>query len=599
MASDEATGVAWDLSDLYAAPTDAQIERDLNAAAARAAAFAARYRGTVNVPGGPAPEWVAGAVAELEAIAELAETPVVYAHLLHAADARPPAHGALVARTQERQSAVRNQLLFFELEWMAVDEAAAEGVLAAPACARYRHYLTRLRRYRPHMLSEPEERLLEETANTGRRAFGRLFDELLSSLRFRVDVAGETQELNESGVLALLHDARREVRRAGAAALTAGLREQALVLTCVFNVTAQDHALLDRLRRFADPMAARHLANEIDAATVRALLAACERNVDLVADYYHLKRRLLGLDVLYDYDRCAPLAHEAPRLPWARARDLVLDAYGDFSPRLREIAEPFFARRWIDAEVRPGKRGGAFSSATVPSRHPVVLLSYLGSPRDVMTLAHELGHGAHQWLARAQGFLQCETPLTMAETASVFGEMLVFERLRRETREPRARLALLCEFVEEAFGTVFRQVALTRFEERLHAARRAEGELSAERLGALWHEANAAMYGDAVALTGDYRWWWAYIPHFVHSPFYCYAYSFGELLVLALYERYRREGEAFVPQYLDLLAAGGSASPRALLARLGVDVDDPAFWQGGLDVLRRLVAEIAVLAGER
>ncbi|MFN8643183.1 MAG: M3 family oligoendopeptidase [Candidatus Binatia bacterium] len=588
--------VSWDLSALYDAPTDPRIEADLAAALARAEAFAARYRGTINVSSGPTPAWVAAALAELEAILELGDKPAVYAGLLHAADARPPAHGALVARTQEQGSAIRNRLLFFDLEWLALDVSHAAAVIASPACAPWRHHLEAIRRYQPHTLSEPEEKLLEETANTGRRAFSRLFDEVLSAMTFRVDVDGTPQTLNESGVLALLHDGRRAVRQRAAAALTDGLRQQSLLLTFVFNTVVQDHAVSDRLRGYASPMAARHLANEIDAATVDALLAACEANADMVADYYALKRRALGLDVLYDWDRYAPLADEAPTLSWPAARALVLDAYGDFSPRMREIAGEFFAGRWIDAAVREGKRGGAFSSSAVPSAHPYVLLSYLGHPRDVMTLAHELGHGVHQYLARPRGYLQADTALTMAETASVFGEMLVFDRLRRQEQSPRARLALLCGFIEEAFGTVFRQIALTRFEQGLHAARRAEGELASERIGDIWLAVNAALYRDSVALTDDYRWWWAYIPHFIHSPFYCYAYGFGELLVLALYELYQEQGAAFAPRYLELLAAGGSESPAALLGRLDLDITQPDFWQRGLNVIRRLVEEAKALA---
>jgi oligoendopeptidase F len=428
---------------------------------------------------------------ELESILEQADKPAVFAGLLHAADARPPAHGALIARTQEQGSAVRNQLLFFDLEWLAVEEEHAAVVIASPACARWRHHLASMRRYRPHTLSEPEEKLLEETANTGRRAFNRLFDETLSAMTFTVEIDGAPQTLTESGVLALLHDGRRDLRQRAAAALTDGLRQQSLMLTFVFNTIVQDHSLSDRLRGYPSAMSARHLANEIDAATVDALMTACERNADVVRDYYALKRSLLGVDVLYDWDRYAPLEADAPTVSWSKARATVLDAYGDFSPSMREIADEFFTGRWIDAEGREGKRGGAFSASTVPSAHPYVLLSYLGHPRDVMTLAHELGHGVHQYLARPRGYLQADTALTMAETASVFGEMLVFERLRRQEQSPRARLALLCGFIEEAFGTVFRQIALTRFEQGLHAARRAEGELSSERIGDIWLDVNA------------------------------------------------------------------------------------------------------------
>jgi len=592
------TGVTWNLADLYAGPDDPALERDLTTALERAQAFAARYRGTINVPGGPTAQWMADAVAELESILEQADLPGAYAGLLHAADSRPPAHGALVAMTQERDTEIRNQLLFFDLEWIALDEALAAPIMDAPACERYRHFLASMRRYRPHTLSEPEEKLLEETANTGRRAFSRLFDEVLAKMTFEVEVDGERRTLNESAVLALLYEPDRALRQRAARALTDGLRAQSLLLTFIFNVIAQDHAQSDRLRHYPDAMAARHLANDIEPATVEVLMTTCEDHADIVRNYYHLKRRLLGLDALYDYDRYAPIDDDAETVTWPAARELVLEAYGDFSPRLRAIAAQFFDQRWIDAEVRDGKRGGAFSASTVPRVHPYVLLNYLGHPRDVQTLAHELGHGAHQYLARPRGYLQSDTALTMAETASVFGEMLVFDRLRRQGGAPRARLALLCGFIEEAFGTAFRQIALTRFEQRLHDARRREGELSSQRIGELWQEVNAALYGDSVTLTDDYRWWWSYIPHFIHSPFYCYAYGFGELLVLALYELYRERGDAFVPQYLDLLAAGGSEAPSALVARLGIDIRDPTFWQRGLGVLRRLVEEATALADE-
>jgi oligoendopeptidase F len=591
-----AKDVRWNLADLYESPQDPRLQSDLVEALGRAKKFAQEYRGKIRVDGGPTAELVAAAVAELESIFEQADKPAIYAGLLHAADARPPEHGALVAKTQEKGSEIRNELLFFELEWIALDDAPAKTVIEDSACKRYRHYLSSMRRYKPHTLSEAEEKLLEETANTGRRAFNRLFDEMLSALTFEVQIDGTTERMNESGVLALLHDSRREVRRAGAEALTAKLRENSLPLTFIFNNTAQDHAVSDRLRRFPDPMASRHLANEIEPATVGALMEACDADRGIVADYYRLKRRLLGIGELYDYDRYAPIGSHSAKMPWNAARQLVLDSYGEFSPRMREIAELFFEERWIDAEVRDGKRGGAFSASTVSSAHPYVLLSYLGSPRDVMTIAHELGHGVHQYLSRERGYLQSNTALTMAETASVFGEALVFERLRSQESDPRAALALLCEFLEEALATVFRQVTLTRFEQQLHHVRRSEGELSSDRMCDIWLDVNRAMYGDAVTLTDDYRWWWAYIPHFIHSPFYCYAYSFGELLVLALYELYRERGPSFVPEYVELLAAGGSEAPSDLLARLGIDLRDPTFWSRGLGVLKRLLADAERLA---
>jgi len=588
-----AAGVRWDLGDLYAGPDDPALARDLDRSLEGARAFAARYRGRIA---GLDAAGLAQAVDALEALDEPAARVRAYAGLLFAADTSNPRHGALLQHVQERASAIRNEVLFFELEWVAVQEDAAARLLADPALARRRHFLESARRWRPHVLSESEERLLEESANTGRRAFSRLFDEIMAGMRFRVEHDGVSEELGEEEVLSRLHLPDRDARKAAAVGLTAGLRENARTLGFVFNTLLQDKAVQDRLRRFDSPMQDRHLANEIDADSVAALLTACERRFDLVARYYRLKAGLLGLERLEDHDRYAPIPGEAGERSFADARDIVLRAYEDFSPELSRVAGEFFERRWIDAELRPGKRGGAFSASTVPAVHPYVLLNYTGNLRDVMTLAHELGHGVHQSLAREQGLFEMDTPLTTAETASVFGEMLVFRRLLREEKDPKVRLALTCGKLEDAFATVFRQVVMTRFEERAHAARRSEGELPLERVNQLWLESNRPMFGDSVALGDDYGWWWLYIPHFVHSPFYCYAYAFGELLVLALLRRHDEEGDAFVPRYLDLLRAGGSDSPPALLRRVGLDITDPAFWEGGLAILEELVGEAERLA---
>jgi oligoendopeptidase F len=588
-----AAGVRWDLSDLYPEPAEGAVERDLDAAEAAAARFAERFRGRVATLDAPA---LAAATDELEALLEPPGRAGAYAGLRFAADTSAPANGALLQRVQERGTAIHNRVLFFQLEWVALDDARAGALLASPALARRRHLLESMRRYRPHVLSEPEERILEELANTGERAWSRLFDEILAAARFPITLDGEAKELSEEEILSLLYDPDRERRRAAAAGLTAGLKQHARILAFVFNTLVQTKATEDRLRAYPDPLAARHLSNEIEPASVAALLAACERGYPTVQRYYRLKARLLGLGELADYDRYAPLGEARSHVAFEGARRIVLDAYRDFSPDMAELAARFFERRWIDAELRPGKRGGAFSASTVPSAHPYVLLNYTGTLRDVMTVAHELGHGVHQSLAREQGLFEQDTPLTLAETASVFGEMLVFRRLLREETDPKTRLALLCGKLEDAFATVFRQVVMTRFEEKLHAARRGEGELPIERINALWLEANAPMHGDAVRLTGDYAWWWLYIPHFVHSPFYCYAYAFGELLVLALLRRYDEDGDAFVPRYLGLLRAGGSRAPAALLAELGLDVTDPRFWDGGLAVLAEMVAEAEKLA---
>ncbi len=588
-----AAGVRWDLGDLYTGPDDPALEADLTRSLAAASAFAERYRGRV---GALSPAEVAAAVDALEALDEPAARARSYASLLFAADTSAPRHGALLQRVQERGSEIRNTILFFELEWVGLEEAVADRLLADPALARRRHFLASLRRWRPHVLSEPEERILEETANTGRRAFSRFFDEIMAGMRFHVEQDDKDEELGEEEVLARLHDPSRERRKAAAEGLTLGLRENARTLGFVFNTLLQDKATQDRLRRFESPQTERHLANEIDARSVDALLSACERRFDLVARYYRLKARLLGLDRLEDYDRYAPIPGEDVSRSFSDARRIVLEAYADFSLQMARTAGEFFDRHWIDAELRPGKRGGAFSASTVPSVHPYVLLNYTGNLRDVMTLAHELGHGVHQSLARVQGLFEQDTPLTTAETASVFGEMLVFRRLLRDEVDPRVRLGLLCGKLEDAFATVFRQVVMTRFEERAHAARRTEGELPTDRVNQIWLESNRPMFGDSVHLGDDYGWWWLYIPHFIHSPFYCYAYAFGELLVHALLRRYDEEGEAFVPRYLELLQAGGSDAPPALLQRVGLDIADPAFWDGGLTLLEELVVEAEQLA---
>jgi oligoendopeptidase F len=589
-----AEGVSWDLSHLYAGPDDPRIDADLDVGLADAKRFADAYRGRVGALG--AADLVA-ATDELEKLFERTGRAAVYSHLLFAGDTADPKHGALLQHVQERGTEIQNQVLFFELEWLAVDDEAAATLLDDPELAPRRHWLASSRRYRPHVLSEPEERVLEEKANTGARAFGRLFDELLAAMRFTVRHDGGEREMGEEEVLSLLYAPDRDERRAAAAALTEGLRSNARPLAFIFNTLVQDKAVDDRLRSYSAPIASRNLANEIADRSVDSLISTCVEGYPLVQRYYRLKARLLGLERLEDYDRYAPLAGAEGKRSFDDARRIVLEAYRDFSPEMADVARRFFDERWIDAELRPGKRGGAFCASTVPAVHPYVFLNYTGNLRDVMTVAHELGHGVHQYMARGRGLFEQDTPLTTAETASVFGEMLVFRRLLAEEQDPKVRLSLLCGKLEDAFATVFRQVAMTRFEQTLHEARRSEGELAIERVNELWMEANRPMFGDSVQLTDDYAWWWLYIPHFVHSPFYCYAYAYGELLVLALIARYDAEGEAFVPRYLELLAAGGSDTPDALLARIGLDVADPGFWAGGVRLLEQMLAEAEALAG--
>jgi oligoendopeptidase F len=593
-----AEGVTWDLSDLYSGLKDKRIERDLKNLIKRSEAFEKKYRGKINTSS-VKPGTLLNAVKELESISELVGKLLSFAYLMFAADTSKPEHGAFLQRTQEKATEARKHLMFFELEWIGLNDKTARKLLEDKKLADYRHFLEQERRYKPHRLSEPEEMILDEKANTGSRAFKRLFDEVLNNIRFKVKLDGKVKSLSETETLALLYDPDRKKRKAAASGLTEGLLENSHVLTFIFNTLVQDHSVNDRIRNFAQPMASRHLDNEIDAETVQALITSCEKNYDMVADYYTLKKKLLGVKKFYDYDRYAPITADSKTIKYDTSRDIILSSFRDFSPRMASVAGRFFEKSWIDAAVRDGKRGGAFSHGTVPSVHPYVFINYSGKMRDVMTLAHELGHGVHQYLSRRQGYFQSNTPLTTAETASVFAEMLVFHKLTETENDPGVKLSLICSKLEDIFATVFRQVVLTRFEESLHMKRREKGELTADEIGALWIEANKPMFGDSVELTEDYSHWWMYIPHFIHSPFYCYAYSFGELLVLALYHKYLNEGNEFVPRYIELLSSGGSEAPEALLERVGVDIKNPGFWQGGLDLLREMVGDAVELAGKK
>jgi oligoendopeptidase F len=589
-----ADGVAWELNDLYPSVESPALTLDLDASLSRARAFEAAYRGQIQA--GPDARLLVAALTELEGLSEQMDRPAVFASLLHAAKTDDPRHGALLSQTRERRTAINKHLIFFDLEWIQVPDDKAAALCADPALARFRHYLEQKRAWKPHYLSEPEEKILEEKSITGRAAFVRLFDETVAGLTFPYEHNGHTEQLPLQQINAKLYDSDRTARQAAAMALTRGLRDNGRLLTFLFNTLALDHRADCDLRHFDDPMSPRHLANEISPAVVTALMTAAERHHATVQRYYRLKGRLLKIDRLADYDRYAPVFSDQQTCDWPTARRIVQESYEAFSPDAGAIIRQFFEKHWIDAELRPGKRSGAFSSSAVPSAHPYILMNFTDRLRDVMTLAHELGHGLHQYLSRPIGYLQCNTPLTTAETASVFGEMLTFQRLQQVYPDARTRLAMLCGKIEDGFATVFRQVVLTRFEQSFHEARHAKGELTTEQINELWLAANRPMHGDVVELTEGYGYWWMYIGHFIHVPFYCYAYAFGELLVLALVQKYRQEGAAFVPRYLQLLSSGGSEAPHVLLAKLGVDVTDPGFWELGLKLLGEMVAEAERLA---
>jgi oligoendopeptidase F len=589
IADPEAQAVAWDLEPLVDGEGAAGVERQLQQADERAAVFAERYAGGVAGLDGPA---FVEAVTELAAISELVGKAGSYAHLDFSIDTSDPARGALLAKMTEQGTAIETKLLFFELEWAALDDARAEELLAADGLDFARHHLATMRRYRPHLLSEAEEKVLTEKAQTGRGAWSRLFAELMAQVK--VGDEGESLEVALSRLMSPDGEVRRETAQQITAALEPGLRTRAFI----FNTLALDKAVDDRLRRFPSWIASRNLSNEASDESVEALVEAVRGRYGLAQRWYTLKARLLGVDRLRDYDRMASLTDDDTRIGWSEGRDLVVDSYEAFSPELGTLVRQFFDDRWIDAPVRDGKRGGAFCAYTVPSVHPYVMLNWTSRRRDVLTLAHELGHGVHAALARPQGVLQQGTPLTLAETASVFGEELVFGRLLDAAEDAESRLSLLAEAIEGQIATVFRQIAMNRFEDALHTARRSEGELAVERIGELWAASQAEMLGDSVEITEGYKTWWSYVPHFVNTPGYVYAYAYGQLLALSVYRRYEEEGEGFVPAYLDLLRAGGSRSPEELGRIVGVDLADPGFWDAGLDLVERQLEAAEAAAKE-
>jgi oligoendopeptidase F len=587
-----AEGVEWNLDDLYEGPDDSRLASDLDEAHVAAVAFRERYRGRL---GELEAAELNDAVAELERIESASTRVETYARLRQAADSSDQARGALVQRVRERNTQIETELLFFDLEWSALDDERAERLLADPALATYAQVLRSQRRYKPYQLSEPEERISAEKGVTGVSAWGRLFNELLSDL----SVSYDGEELSLDAALARLsRETSQEERGRVAEAVTETLRPGVRTRGYILNTILNERAIEDRLRGYETWISARNLANEIPDEAAQSLVDAIVGRYDIPQRYYALKAQLLGLDRLRDYDRFAPLQETGGTVAWDDARELVLDAFDGFSPQAGAIVADFFEKDWIDAALRPGKMLGAFCATTVPEVHPYVLMNYAGERRSVLTLAHELGHGLHGALAQEQGLFNARTPLTLAETASVFAEALTFQKLREREDDPRALLDLLIGRIDDTVATVFRQIALNRFEHALHTGRREEGELPVERISELWSAEQRRMLGPAVEVTDGYGIWWSYVPHFIQAPGYVYAYSFGYLFSLAIYRRYLEEGDSLVEPYLDLLRAGGSAPPAELASRLGFDIGDAAFWSAGLDAIGELVDEAEDLASQ-
>jgi oligoendopeptidase F len=577
--------VAWDLSHLLDGAGDdpqAAVDSLLADAQKRADAFAASYAGKVASLDGPG---LVAAMKELGEIEEIAGRAGTYAHLSFSVDTANPAYGALLQRVEEKGTAIETALLFFHLEWAGLDDAKAEELLATDGLDFARHHLATARRYRPHLLSEPEEKILTEKALSGRSAWVRLFEEQTAAITVELPDAPEPVALEVA--LSRLFETDRSVRQETAERVTVALAPGLRTRAYTFNTLLADKMTDDRLRSYPHWLASRNLSNEASDESVEALIEAVRARYELPRRWYRLKAQLLGIDKLADYDRMAAVTQDNEKVAWPEAKRLVLDAYQSFSGELGGLVNRFFDESWIDGPVRPGKRGGAFCSYGVPSVHPYVLLNYTYLRRDVLTLAHELGHGVHAALGSKQGVFHMATPLTLAETASVFGETLVFGRLLDAAPSAESRLSLLAESIEGSIATVFRQVAMNRFEHLVHTARRDEGELSVDRFGELWYQSQDELLGDSVEVTEGYKSWWSYVPHFIASPGYVYAYAYGQLLALAVYGRYEEEGEGFASSYLELLSAGGSRSPEELGAIVGVDLADPGFWDKGLDIVER------------
>jgi oligoendopeptidase F len=592
LADPELLAAAWDLEPLADGAGEAGVERLLDEALDRAQQFAASYAGRLAELDSSGLE---AAMRELAEINELVGRAGSYASLQFATDTADPSRGALLQKVQERATELETTLIFFELEWAVLDDERAESLLSDDRLAFCGHYLRSARRYRPYLLSEPEEKLLAEKSISSQTAWARLFGEHTSALRVRV----EDEEMPLDVGLSRLQSPDRELRRVAADAVSRTLEPGLRTRAFIYNTLVHDHAVEDRLRGYPHWLASRNLANEASDESVLALIAAVRGRFDIPQRWYRLKAELLGIDKLADYDRAAPLEMQATTFSYGAARDLVLETYEAFSPEAGRITRRFFDERWIDAPVRPHKRGGAFCSYTVPSAHPYVLLNFTATRRDVLTMAHELGHGLHAALAARQGVFHQSTPLTLAETASVFGEALVFGQMVDAEPDDSARLALLAERLDGAVATVFRQMAMNRFEHLIHTRRRSEGELSVDRIAEFWTESQAELFGDSVQMTDDYRMWWSYIPHFINTPGYVYAYAYGLLLALSVYGRYRDQGESFASTYLELLSAGGSRAPEELAAIVGIDLADPGFWDSGLTLVEEQLTAAETLAASR
>lgn len=583
--------VTWDLSDLYPSLDDGAFHTDLERIADDTRSFAATWKGTLA---SCSDDQFLMMLQHLEHIHSIMGRLHARVQLEWTTRSNDENLTATLQRVQEELVQARKQLVFVAIELRSMPEDAFQRLVNSPLLGRYRHWLEFNRSFRPHTLSEAEEQLEAEMDLVGIDAWIQLFEQTHARMRYRF----ERRDVPQQTIMQALQDASRERRKSAAHALSRGLERQAPLLAYILNMMLTDAMLSQQRRKYEHWLSFRNKANKVSDEAVQALVATVTEAYPLVHRYYDLKRRIIGLEDFFEWDRNAPIiAHRDP-IAWQKACELVVRSFHAFHPQIGTIAEEFFTRRWIDAAIRPGKQAGAYAAPTVPEVHPYVFLNYTGTARDVKTLAHELGHGVHQYLARKQGVLNASTPLTIAETASVFGEMLVFDTMLRQATTDHERLVLLMDKLNDIINTVFRQIALNRFEDAIHTYRRHQGMLTVETFNQLWMQTQQPMYGQSVTLTSAYRWWWSYIPHFVHTPGYVYAYAFGELLVLALFELYRTGSLSdFEQRYIELLEAGGSEAPQQLLGRLfGLDLEDATFWQQGIRSIEELLEHAEQLA---
>jgi oligoendopeptidase F len=575
------TGIKWNLTDLYYGYDDPVIEDDISFCQNEAKALNSEYAGRME---SLTAEDLHALVVRLENLEMRLGKLFTFAFLNFATHTNDQRVSAFLQRMQETGSSIGKDTVFFELAWNELGSDKAELLLADDVLTHYTHYLENMRKYAPHQLSEIEEKILLERAPVGRGSWTTLFEKVMGHMKF-----GEKQRTEEE-VLADLYNPDRAVRIAAAEELTEGLKGHLHILIHIFNTLLAEKMISDRLRSYPGWVSSMNLGNELEDRTVGMLIEAVVNRYDIPQRYYKVKQKMLGLDELLDYDRYAPVPHlPDKKITWQEGRSMVLDAFEKFSPRMAEIAGHFFDKKWIHAPVHEGKRGGAFAHPCVPEVHPYVLVNYTGNLRDVSTVAHELGHGVHQYLAAERGYYNSNTTLVLSETASVFAELLVFNSQLGLLDDKEEKKAFICQKLESIFATVFRQISMNRFEDKVHNARRAQGELKSEEVTDFWMGTQREMFGDAVVLSDNYGIWWSYIPHFLHTPGYVYSYAFGELLVLSLYALYKKDGASFVPKYLELLAAGGSRTPYELLKPFGVNLDDHTFWNDGLQIIDDLL----------